>query len=156
MMNEVELTEKIRERLKADLALLQLPSEKMADTVRPPQVVDGYLPPKNATQTPDFPYVIARAGDGQTSESGMSNAEVKLLIGCYSEDYDGHNYCLMVMSYIRRSLMQNPFLEDSAFRFELPFSWKMFDDQPYPEWILEITTQWSVPTPQQIPDEGVL
>lgn len=153
-MVENELTKAIRDRATEILSLLVFPTDSPNDEQRAPTVINGFLPPKRSKDDPDFPFVIVRPGEGTTGSDGMSRVTVKMLIGCFSEDFDGHEYGLIVLAQLRTGFMQHPTLE-SRFRMELPFNWKLYDDQPYPEWMIEITTQWTIPTPQEIPDEGV-
>ena len=96
-----------------------------------------------------------RPNTGATEAILQSKATVKLLIGCYSEEYDGYEYALQVLAVIRKSLMENPTLENT-FRMEMPFNWLLYDDQPYPEWAIEVTTVWTIHTPLEIQEEGVL
>lgn len=153
-MTEIELTRAIREKLELIVANLRLKSDKVDQPDRPPTVINGFLAPKRSNQQSDFPYLIVRPNQGITGNDGFTHVTVKLLIGCFSEEFDGFEYGLQVLNIIRLGLMENLTLEN-RFRMELPFDWQLFDDQPYPEWVLEATTQWTIPTPQQIPDEGV-
>lgn len=147
-MNVTELSRRIRARLTEIVSNLQLESEDPNDAIKPPRIVNGYLPPKGVNTGGDFPYVIVRPSTGRTGDDGMSTVEVKLLIGCYSEDYDGFEYALLVLDTIQHALLASPTLPDSPFRMELPIDWDMNDDQPWPEWVLEATTRWTVATPQ--------
>ncbi|MBE0470510.1 MAG: hypothetical protein IBX55_13510 [Methyloprofundus sp.] len=153
-MIETELTRAIRERLETIVENLRLKSDKKDQPDRPPTVVNGYLAPKRSNQQSDFPYLIVRPGQGTTGSDGFTRVTVKLLVGCFSEEFDGFEYGLQVLSLIRKGLMESPTLE-KRYRMELPFDWELFDDQPYPEWVLEATTQWTIATPLEIPDEGV-
>lgn len=157
-MSELDLCEAIERRIKEVTASLLLEYEEQDEEGnfkrKSPQVVSGYLPPKRSSDTPDYPYIIVRPGEGTTSDDGNSICTVKLLIGCFSEEYDGYKNCFLILNELKRAFMEQRTLE-KHFRFELPFSWNMFDDQPWPEWVLEVESRWSVFTPQEIPDEGV-
>lgn len=157
-MVELELAKALRERLLESTANLQLPTDSKGaeETVlKAPQIVNGYLAPKRSTEVPDFPYVIVRPHIGQTQSRDNTTCELKLLIGCFSEEYDGYEECLLVMSTIRTDLLERPLLANQ-FEFQFPLDWQNFDDQPWPEWAIEVTTRWNVYTPQRIPDEGVI
>lgn len=160
-MNENELCDAIRARMTEATDLLQLESDKGDGSIKPPQVVDGYLPPKRSQKNeqgediPDYPYIIVRPTAGQTNEQRMTMANVTILIGCYSEDFDGYKYCLLVLAVIRKALMEKPTI-DKRFRLELPFEWNQPEEQPWPEWQLEITTRWSLATPQDIEPNEVI
>lgn len=113
-----------------------------------PQVVAGWLPPKRSSDIPDFPYVIVRASDGKDTEE-IATVTVKILVGTYAEDPNGFRDVLNIMERIRIAFGEQRVLE-KKYRMEYPFSWRLFDDQPYPEWAGEITTTWVVPLPQEI------
>lgn len=148
---EIDLCRALRSRIAEVVSDLRLPTDSNDDALRAPQVVNGYLPPKRQNDEPDYPFVIVRPGKGSTTRRDMSAAEVKLLIGCYSEEFDGFEECLMVMSHLRTSFMERPILE-KRWQFELPFEWTNFDDQPWPQWNIECTCRWSLYTPQDTQD----
>jgi hypothetical protein len=157
-MNEIYLTELLRKRIEEAVLNMQLPTDADGNTLKAPQVVNGFLPPKRSRgskdEFPDFPYVIVRPMKGRTGNDRMTTVDVKLLIGAYTEEFDGYEYCLHIMSVIRLSLMQNKTLRtdggNSAFRLELPFDWEAPDDQPWPEWIMAVMTRWTIATPQEV------
>lgn len=66
-----------------------------------------------------------------------------------------------MVDVIRQAFLEEPTLPNSPFRMELPMDWVLFDDQPYPEWAIEATTEWTVASPQttapldDLYDEGV-
>lgn len=157
-MIELGLCDAIESNIKNATASLLLEYEDRGDDGsfkrKSPQVVSGYLPPKRSSESPDFPYIIVRPISGVTGDDGQSICTVKILIGCFSEEYDGYKNCFLVLDEIKRSFMEKGTLAN-RYRFELPFDWTMFEDQPYPEWVIEVESRWSVYTPQQIPDEGV-
>lgn len=153
---EIELTNALRERLAFILKDLLLPTEKLNDPLKTASIINGYLPPKRAGGAgSEFPFVIVRPGSGRTGEDGYTRLSVKFVIGCFSEDYDGYEYALQVLARIRAGLMENRTLAD-RFRLELPFTWELYDDQPYPQWELQVMTEWTLPTPQEIANEGDL
>lgn len=154
-MIEVELARAIRERSAEIVNLLRFPTDRPGEDYRAPMVVNGFLPPKRSKSNSEFPFIIVRPSAGVTGNDGYTRVTVKFIIGCYSEDFDGHEYGLIVLNELRTGFMQYPTLE-SRYRMELPFEWQLYDDQPYPEWMLEATTQWTIPTPQETPDEGVV
>lgn len=154
-MNESVLCTAIRERLMSIVANMQLENDA-GSKVQPPQIVRGYLPPKRSGAIKDFPYLIVRPSVGSTDTEYKSIVDVKFLIGCYSEDFDGFEYAMLVLDVVRRDLLERPNLTGTAFQFELPFDWRLFDEQPWPEWMIEATCKWTIPTPQRVPDDGVL
>ena len=151
---EIELARAIRERASFLLKDLLLETDVPGEAPRSPTIVNGYLPPKRAKDGSEVPFVIVRPNAGKTDTTGFTRVTVKLIIVAYSEAFDGHEYAMLVLQRLRIGLMEQPTL-DQRYRMELPFTWDLFDDQPYPNWQLVITTEWTVPTPQEIPDEGV-
>ncbi len=118
-----------------------------------PQVVEGWLPPKESTEVPDVPYVILRLLEGEDSaESAQVN--IKILVGSYSEDTDGWKDAVNVILRIRERLLINRTL-GKKFRLKQPLKWKLFEEQPYPIWIGEITTIWTVALPIEQVEEDV-
>lgn len=154
-MIEVELARAIRERSAEIVDLLRFPTDRPGEDWRAPTIVNGFLPPKRSKSNSEFPFVLVRPSAGRTGDDRFTRCTVKFIIGCYSEDFDGHEYGLIVLNELRKGFMESPTLEN-RFRMELPFDWQLYDDQPYPEWMLECTTQWTIPTPLEIPDEGVV
>lgn len=113
---------------------------------KPPQIIDGFLPPKSKND--DFPFVIVRPESG-TSDRGRTTVTVSLIIGCYSEELDGYGYCVEVMQRIRAALatFENQTLAN-RFQLEFPITWQQMEEQPYPLWLLNMTTKWTFNTPQ--------
>lgn len=150
---EIELTSALRERLTVILKDLLLETEKQEEPARPPTVINGYLPPKRSKPGSEFPFVIVRPSKGITGDDGYTRCTVKILIGCFSEEFDGYEYAMQVLARIRAGLMQNKRLAE-RFTLETPFSWELYDEQPYPQWELELMTEWILPTPQETAYEG--
>ncbi len=110
-----------------------------------PQVVEGWLPPKESQDTPDIPYIIIRLTEGEDTDE-VARATIKILVGTYSEDNDGWKDSMNILLRIRERLLTMRTIENK-FRIELPLKWKLFEEQPYPIWIGEITTNWIVALP---------
>ena len=114
---------------------------------RPPKVIDGYLPPKRATEEDDFPFVIVRAEEG-ISQPGSTQVSVSFIIGAYTTETDGYAHCLEIMQRIRTALCQLPNQTLNArYQLEFPIEWRNVPDQPYPQWLIEMTTHWVMNTP---------
>ena len=134
--------------------------EKIADAVkdmrlpvkngapRPPKVIDGYLPPKRSSIDDDFPCVIVRPEGGEDNQRDSSISAV-LIIGCYSEEFDGYKHSVNVMERIKSTLatMKNGTL---AYRYVLkhPIKWELSQEQPYPYWQVEMTLNFGYRAPQ--------
>ena len=146
-MIETNLALALGELIEEALQEYRLPT-KTKNTMRPPRVFDGYLPPKRALDEEDFPFVIVRAEEG-VSERGKTMVTIAFIIGCYSTETDGYAYCLEVMQRIRQVLCELP-SQTLAKRYQLtfPMTWSNVPNQPYPQWQLEMTTKWIFNTPE--------
>lgn len=145
-MVENHLLEELKNHLALALGNLMLPAQ--SGEHRPPMVVDGFLPPKRANWNDDFPFVIVRPKTGQI-DMGETDITVSIIIGCYTEEMDGHRHCLNVASRIRNALTTLP-NQTLARRFILgfPFKWTCHDEQPYPLWQVDMETRWTMKTPE--------
>lgn len=152
---ELELAWAIRNRLEEAVKNFVFETDIKGHPHKAPQIINGYLPPKRQKDGPEVPFIIVRPSSGVTQNDGYSRVSVKLIIVTYSEEFDGYEYGLQVLQRVKQSFMQQPTL-DKRYRFETPFKWEMIDDQPYPNWQIVVSTEWTVATPQLIPDEGVL
>ena len=146
-MIETNLALALGELIEEALKEQRLPT-KTKDTLRPPVIFDGYLPPKRALDEDDFPFVIVRAEAG-ISNRGKTEVTVAFIIGCYSTETDGYTYCMQIMEQIRRMICELP-SQTLAKRYQLqfPITWNNVPNQPYPQWQLEMTTKWVFNTPQ--------
>ena len=156
-MVENKLTRAIRELVAAavkNFALPTKPERGFAEgELRAPQVVNGYLPPKRTGQKDDFPFVLVRADEGATDQDS-TEVKVSIIVGTYSEEYDGHEYCLNVMARIRTALCSLPgMVLANRYRLQHPIKWSTYAEQPYPYWQLDMQTTWYIRTPQPIDKE---
>lgn len=115
---------------------------------RAPKVINGYLPPKRVGSDDDYPFVVVRF-ENSTADMEETQAEVSLIVGCYTEEFDGHTHCINVMSRIRLALAQMP-NNTLARKFILQYPIRVENnpEQPYPYWQTDMTTTWIFRTPQ--------
>ena len=145
-MVENHLLDALRAYLEKELSAFRLPAQ--SGEHRPPQIVDGFLPPKRSNWNDDFPFVIVRPRTGQV-EMGETDITVSIIIGCYTEEMDGHRHCLNVASRIRNALTTLPNQTlDRRFILAFPFKWTCHDEQPYPLWQVDMETRWTTNTPE--------
>lgn len=150
-MVENELTRAIRAFLSEVLKDYAFPTK--SGPTRAPQVINGYLPPKRTGSEDDFPFVLVRADEG-TSDQESTEVKVAIIIGTYSTDYDGHEYCLNVLARLRSALTSLPgLLLAGRYQLRLPLMWTTYADQPYPQWQLDIQTSWLIRTPVPVSPE---
>ncbi|GAV24805.1 hypothetical protein ciss_07380 [Carboxydothermus islandicus] len=116
------------------------------NNVKPPQVVTGYLPPKNSGPDPDFPFVIVRLAEGVDKEEGAT-VTVKIIVGAYSEDsQQGWRDAANMIQRIWQELFKRRVIA-RKFRVEYPMKFEIPEEQPYPHWIGVMTTVWTVAHP---------
>lgn len=149
------LCEALRKRIEQATETLRLETDQLDAPHRAPQIVNGYLPPKRSSDEPEHPFIIVRPKDGAVGDDMHHRAKVRIVVGTYSEEFDAHEYALIVFERVLRSIMEHPTL-DNRYQLQYPLTWENYDDQPYPFWQLVATTEWIVPTPVMLPDEGVL
>ena len=127
------LTKALRELCEQAVAEFRLPT-KDGKTLRAPQIVNGFLPPKRSTDIDDFPFVLVRPEAG-TTERGAEEIRVNIIVGCYSEEYDGYEYGVNVMERIKEKICTLPD-ETLAQRYQMryPLKWNMVPEQPWPQW----------------------
>ncbi|GAQ24221.1 hypothetical protein [Tepidanaerobacter syntrophicus] len=117
---------------------------------KPPQVVTGYLPPKQPRykgdsddEILDFPFVIVRLVKG-TDAQQSATAVVKFIIGTYSEETtEGWKDVASIIERIRQELCKK-YIIGKRYQLEKPIQWEMPEEQPFPQWIGIMTTTWVV------------
>lgn len=133
----------------------------------PPQVFEWYLPFKNpkAPEKIDFPYVVARVVSGEDSRdlNVGSTVQVKLFFGVYDEGerVDGLLHptgaydLINLMEHVRIGLQRQQVI-GNRFRIEMPYKWSIPEEQPYPLWVGEATTIWTVQSVTEQMTGGVI
>lgn len=125
--------------------------ETKCEIKKEPQVVIGYLPPKGETDIPDYPYVIIRALSG-ADEEDSSIVKINLIVGTFSESYEGWMDVLNIVQRIRQRLLEKMVISNK-FKIGFPLEWDLFEEQPLPEWNALIKTNWIINRPYQVIDE---
>jgi hypothetical protein len=144
-MVENELAMALRDFIRETVGEYRLPVKN--GEMRAPTVVNGFLPPKRSNAEDDFPFVLVRLEKGQTTLEETTCTAV-IIIGCYTTEFDGHEYCINVMERIKQALCSLPF-GTLAERYQLryPVKWELPDEQPYPQWQVGMTTEWAMQAP---------
>ncbi|QHZ50028.1 hypothetical protein ERICV_05129 [Paenibacillus phage phiERICV] len=91
----------------------------------------------------DFPYLIIRALDGVDGQED-GKIQVRMLVGVKSKMENGYIEILSLIEKIKQALLKTEII-GGKFEIERPVKWKLFEEQPYPEWVGEIVTTWTVP-----------
>ena len=145
-----EFTADLIAKVKDAVKDLLLPVQK--GEARPPKVVDGYLPPKRSGVDDDFPCVIIRPESGEAEREG-AKVSATLIVGCWSEEFDGYKHCVNVMERIKNALstMENGTLANKWI-LQYPIKWELAPEQPYPFWQLEMELAFTCRAPQPLTD----
>lgn len=155
-MNDIQLCNQIRKKLEVALKDIYHPTDSSRgreEEYKAPEIMNGYLPPKNSDEIPDFPCVIVRPSEGDTEmlEGSIPSdfCTVKMLIGSYGRENSDFEYCLVIKSRIVNYFRANPSL-NGGFKMKPVIKWKMPDEQGTPIWYVQLITMWEMPTVQEI------
>ncbi|AJK27735.1 hypothetical protein ABNB59_19670 [Paenibacillus larvae] len=91
----------------------------------------------------DFPYLIIRALDG-VEEEDNGKVTIRMLVGVQAKEENGYVEILSLIEKTKQALLKTGII-GGKFEIERPVKWKLFEEQPYPEWVGEILTTWTVP-----------
>lgn len=145
------LTKALRELCEQAVKDFRLPT-KDGQTLRAPQIVNGFLPPKRSTDLDDFPFVLVRP-EQCTTDRESEEVRVNIIVGCYSEEYDGFEYGVNVVERIKEKICTLP-AETLAQRYQMryPIKWTMVPEQPWPQWQIDMETIWIFNRPRNTDD----
>lgn len=134
-----------------------------------PKVFDWYLPFKNprASEKIDFPYVTAKLVEGTDPvDDGhsptLSTVRIDISFGVFAEAKDENGFhhpdgaydLINLMEFVRIRLLRHGVI-DNQYRIERPYKWHFPDEQPYPLWVGQAQTIWTVQSVPQQTIEGV-
>lgn len=141
------LTKALRELCAQAVKDFRLPT-KDGKTLRAPQIVNGFLPPKRSTDNDDFPFVLVRP-EQCTSDRESEEVRVNIIVGCYSEEYDGYEYGVNVIERIKEKICTLPAETlDKRYQMRYPIKWTMVPEQPWPQWQIDMETIWIFNSPR--------
>lgn len=145
-MVENELTRALMTCIESAVQDYRLPVK--SGELKAPKVLNGYLPPKRTNRDEDdFPFIIVRTESG-VCDQDSTRTEVSIIIGCYSQEIIGHEYCINVMTRIKNAFMSLPNCTlAKRYILDFPIKWAMAPDQPYPQWQLDMQTTWIYKAP---------
>ena len=145
------LTKALQELCAQAVKDFRLPT-KDGKTLRAPQIVNGFLPPKRSTDLDDFPFVLVRP-EQCTTDRESQEIRVNIIVGCYSEEYDGFEYGVNVVERIKEKICTLP-AETLAKRYQMryPIKWTMVPEQPWPQWQIDMETIWIFNSPRNTDD----
>ena len=126
-----------------------------------PEMIVGWIPPKKAGDDGDrIPCVqiVPLAGETSSVYEEGSICTVILQIQTWSGDHRGWADCLNLIQDIRLALLSLPGRTlDERYRMEPVgdgkklLEWRLYEDQPDPFWIAEVTVHFGMSTPEALP-----
>lgn len=145
------LTKALRELCEQAVKDFRLPT-KDGKTLRAPRIVNGFLPPKRSTDLDDFPFVLVRP-EQCTTDRESEEVRVNIIVGCYSEEYDGFEYGVNVVERIKEKICTLPAETlDQRYQMRYPIKWTMVPEQPWPQWQIDMETIWIFNSPRNTDD----
>ncbi|UPK45889.1 hypothetical protein [Paenibacillus pabuli] len=118
-----------------------------------PAQIKGY---KNVQTLPademnagDFPFIILRATEVNDEWEGSQEkafVPVKLMFATRSTDEDGYRDILHLAQVMRQAFLESPMVGVAA-EAQRPIKTIIHEEQPYPQWVGEMRTIWSIPSP---------
>lgn len=151
-MTALMLLDSLEDHIKPLVAEYDLKTKEKI--IKPPDVHQGYLPikDKNSREESDYPFIILRLLSCKDEDNG-STATVKIIIGTYDEQADSKGWIdlLNIYNKIRLSLLEKRVI-GSKYRLKTPVSFILHEEQPYPQFVGEITTEWELPMPINMGD----
>ena len=143
------LTKALRELCKQAVKDFLLQT-KDGETLRAPRIVNGFLPPKRSGngELDDFPFVLVRPEAG-TTDRESEEVRVNIIVGCYSEEYDGFEYGVNVIERIKEKICTLPAETlEQRYQMRYPIKWNMVPEQPWPQWQIDMETIWVFNSPR--------
>ena len=141
------LTKSLRELCEQAVKDFLLPT-KDGKTLRAPRIVNGFLPPKRSSELDDFPFVLVRPEQGITDRQS-EEIRVNIIVGCYSEEYDGFEYGVNVIERIKEKICTLPAETlEQRYQMRYPIKWNMVPEQPWPQWQIDMETIWVFNSPR--------
>lgn len=147
------LSEALAERVEEAVESLRLETDKKA--FRAPQIIRGFAPAKRSHQEAEPPTIIVYPVDGRIENDGTYRVKAGISAVIYGEDFSDSDWLLVIIHRVIQSFQERPVLA-KRYILEYPLAWDINFDQAYPFWQLEMITEWTIPAPVMLPDEGVI
>jgi hypothetical protein len=122
------------------------------ESQRAATVLPGWLAPKTV-ESEQFPFILVRPRSGEDSVQGADErgtAQVRLIIGTFSDTDDGWIDVLSIIDAVRDDLGAAPAIDGTAYEHVGPLTWEIPDDQARPQWFGYVTTNWQLPRTQRV------
>jgi hypothetical protein len=127
----------------------------------PPRVICGCIPRTvtgeiSLDKLADVPHIIVQAVSAK-AEIQETFATVRIFVCMYDENPDGGGYqdCLNMAEAIVIALTSyGQGVIDQAYPLVMPIEWKLNENDTFPHFLAEITTQWEMPSGRPMPDSS--
>lgn len=141
-MTPIGLMEALAARLQI---LLDGYTSEQPTGIMPIKVNAGYFPiPENAREKNSAIHVLATK---ETDDKDMSTISLQIGLSIYDDNtVDGWRTMYNVAEHIRQDLLKHRYV-DMRYRLELPLSFEVVEDQPFPQWQGIISATYTVPQP---------
>lgn len=128
----------------------------------PPRVVRGRVP-RTVTgeiavdKLPDCPAIIVQVVSAKV-QNNETLATLRICVSAYDENPDGSGYqdvqnMVEAISIALTSFGQQGI--DQAYPIVMPFEWKLNENDTFPHYIAEITSEWELPSGRPLPDSEI-
>lgn len=99
----------------------------------------------------NFPCVVVKLDEGTDKEENTPDATrivVHILVGGYDDNPDcqGYRDVMNIMETIRQDLLAARYL-NHRYKLEMPFTWYLLEDQPWPVFFGYVETVWETGRP---------
>lgn len=156
-MREIELIQAIKKRCEESLKDLRFSTADPKIAKRAPSIIGGfYMKNEDSAFVSEnveevAPFVIVRPKTGEDVSRDEFRVQVEIVIQVFNEDpaMIGHVDCLLAMNRIRANIQQYPILENK-FHYDGGWKWELNDEQPVPNWEIQILSNWLIPNTQRI------
>lgn len=155
-MREIELIKAIKKRCEESVRDLYYETADKKLEPRKPRILDGFYIPQeqSAFAKPDIeeiaPFIIVRPSKARERARDECVVTIDIIVQIYNKDpkFIGHYDLLVAMNRIRDNILHNPIL-DNVFEYDGGFEWQIQPEQPFPNWEIEIKTNWLIQNPQR-------
>jgi hypothetical protein len=125
----------------------------------PPRVERGRVP-RTVTgelvvdKMPDFPAILVQSISAEVGNK-ETIATVRIFVNMYDENPNSSGYqdCLNILEALAIALTSYGQQGiDQAYVIVMPFEWRLLENDTFPHYIGEMTTQWELPSGRPLPD----
>lgn len=106
--------------------------------------------PREKDKTQKIPYILLQvlngSDDQEKNEPEKSTCKIRMVFATYSEDGGQGSYDVLNLILRVRSELEKVGIIGGKFTLQKPLEYIIYPDSPYPYYIGEMVTNWSMPT----------